>query len=52
MKVRYYYIVLISLLLWLPEVTLTFSAQNKPKTLKELIAEEKAQKEEIGRAHV
>ena len=39
---------MISLILWLPEVTTGVSAQNtpkKPKTLKELIAEEKAQKE-------
>ncbi len=36
---------LISLLLWMPMVSMGVTAQNKPKTLKELIAEEKAQKE-------
>ncbi len=40
------YIFFVSLLLWLPLVTMDGLAQTgKPKTLKELIAEEKAQKE-------
>ena len=48
MKGRYSNILLVSLLLWLPFATTGLFAQEtprKPKTLKELIAEEKAQKE-------
>ena len=48
MKGRYSNILLVSLLLWLPFATTGLLAQEtprKPKTLKELIAEEKAQKE-------
>ena len=38
-------ILVISLLLWLPLAAMTVHAQTKPKSLRELVAEEKAQKE-------
>ena len=45
MKRKIPYILLISLVLWLPMVAGGVYAQTKPKTLKELVAEEKAAKE-------
>ncbi len=45
MRHRFFHIVLVSLLLWMPVVSTGVAAQSKGKSLKELIAEEKAQKE-------
>ena len=44
MKKNTLYILLVSLVLWLPVAAGGVYAQTKPKTLKELVAEEKAQK--------
>ena len=45
MKDKYFHILLISLLLWMPIASTGIDAQSRGKSLKELIAEEKAQKE-------